>query len=265
MQLTSSKNPLLREIRQAAANGRPTAEGWVVIEGPHLLGETLGSRWRPGTVVTTPAGREQHAPLLANLQVQPIEVPARVFAQIASTESTQEILALVQPPTASWRNMIDNEMVTTVSSLTIVLDGIQDPGNAGTIIRSAEAFGATGVILLEGCVGVANGKFLRATAGSLFRVPVAAGVGRSEFVARMAVAAMNLYALTASGETPVAEADLRSPFALVVGSEGHGVSREILDAAKGVAIPTKRVESLNAAVACSVALFEAARQRGSNG
>jgi TrmH family RNA methyltransferase len=258
MQITSTKNPLLQEIRQAAAHGRPMAEGWIVIEGPHLLGEIRGSRWKLGTVVTTPAGRERHRSLLAELRVQPLEVPARAFGQMASTESTQEILALARPPTDRWTDLIS----TKEGCLTVVLDGIQDPGNAGTMIRSAEAFGATGVLLLEGSVGMANGKFLRATAGSLFRVPLTGGVQRKEFTARAADIGLRLYALTAGGETALGQADLRSPFALVVGSEGGGVSSELLAVARGISIPTRRVESLNAAVACSLALFEAARQRG---
>jgi RNA methyltransferase, TrmH family len=257
MQITSTKNPLLQEIRQAAAHGRPMAGGWIVIEGPHLLGEMMGGRWKLGTVVTTPAGRERHASLIGHLRVQPLEVPARAFAQMASTESTQEILALVRPPRDHWTDLINGQ-------ITVVLDGMQDPGNAGTIIRSAEAFGATGVILLEGSVGVANGKFLRATAGSLFRLPVAAGVERKEFAGRIADIGMRLYALTALGEVSLGQADLRSPFALLVGSEGGGVSPELLARSTGVSIPTKRVESLNAAVACSLALFEAARQRGNH-
>ena len=258
MQITSTKNPLLQEIRQAAAQGRPMAEGWIVLEGPHLLGEIKGSRWKLGTVVTTPAGRERYRSLIDGLRVQPLEVPARAFGQMASTESTQEILGLARPPRDYWPDLINpNE-----GCLAVVLDGIQDPGNAGTMIRSAEAFGATGVLLLEGSVGVANGKFLRATAGSLFRVPVIGGVPRREFVARVADIGLRLYALAAGSETALAQADLRSPCALVVGSEGRGVSPELLVKAKGISIPTMRVESLNAAVACSLALFEAARQRG---
>jgi TrmH family RNA methyltransferase len=231
------------------------AEGWIVVEGPHLLGEMNGGRWKLGTVMTTPAGRERYAPLLAQLKTQPLELPARVFAQIASTESTQEVLALVQPPADHWRELLGGEMI-------VVLDGMQDPGNAGAIVRSAEAFGATGVILLEGSVGMANGKFLRATAGSLFRVPVATGVERKGFIEQIGRSGKRLYALTARGEMPLSQADLRSPFALIVGSEGHGVSPELLARATGVSIPTNRVESLNAAIACSLALFEAARQRG---
>jgi TrmH family RNA methyltransferase len=233
-------------------------EGWIVIEGPHLLGEIAGSRWKLGTVITTPAGRERYGTLLACLNAQPLEVAARAFGQTASTETAQEILALARPPADGWNDMTR----TSEAGLLVALDGMQDPGNAGTIVRSAEAFGATGVILLEGSVRISNGKFLRATAGSVFRLPIASGIEKKEFVAKMANAGINLYALTANGEMSLDQADLRSPCALIVGSEGSGVSPELLALAKNVSIPTKRVESLNAAVACSLALFEAARQRG---
>jgi RNA methyltransferase, TrmH family len=249
----SPKNPLLQEIRRAAAQGRPSPDGWVVIEGPHLVNEALRSDWKLETVVTTAAGRERAAALLANVQTRIVEVAARAFAQLSATENPQEILALVRPPASSWN--------AAAGTLTVVLDGIQDPGNAGTIVRSAEAFGASGMIFLEGCVHIANGKFLRATAGSLFRLPFLAGIDRSEFLARISTGRVPHYALTAAGRIPVGQAEFRSPCALIVGSESAGIAPELLAASIGISIPTFQVESLNAAVACSIALFEAARQR----
>jgi TrmH family RNA methyltransferase len=145
----------------------------------------------------------------------------------------------------------------------VVLDGIQDPGNAGTIVRSAEAFGAGGIVLLEGCVHLANGKFLRATAGSIFRLPFLEGITRAELIREVKAAEMELYALTANGTHSLTTANLRARCALIAGSESGGVSAELLAGAKGLSIPTNKVESLNAAVACSIALFEASRQRGS--
>jgi TrmH family RNA methyltransferase len=145
--------------------------------------------------------------------------------------------------------------------LVVVLDGVQDPGNAGTIVRSAEAFGAGGIVLLEGSVRVANGKFLRAAAGSIFRLPFLEAVERVEFIKRARSLGLTLYALAARGETSLQEADLRIPCALVVGGEGSGVSPELLAAGTVLSIPARKVESLNAAVAASIALFEAARQR----
>ncbi len=114
---------------------------------------------------TTPAARDRHAELLSRVDAELIEVSSRAFASLASTETTQEVLALLQPRRWSWEDL------TPATALVLVLDGVQDPGNAGAIVRSAEAFGATGVVFLEKCARVANAKFLRATAGSIFRLP----------------------------------------------------------------------------------------------
>jgi TrmH family RNA methyltransferase len=123
------------------------------------------------------------------------------------------------------------------------------------MVRSAEAFGASGVALANGGVHLANGKFLRATAGSLFHLPY------SERIAVEDLRSVRIYALVSQAARPIQDADLRGPCALVVGNEGAGVSHELLRMAEPVSIPTRRVESLNAAVACSIALFEAQRQR----
>jgi TrmH family RNA methyltransferase len=255
MHLTSPKNPFLESIRRAAAAGRPMEDGSLVIEGPHLVAEALRGGCTLRRIVTTERGRERYAKLLEQLNAETIEVPARVFAATASTETAQEILALVGWRPANWRK------VAGPQALVVVLDGVQDPGNAGTIVRSAEAFGASGVVFLEGSVRVANGKFLRATAGSIFRLPLLEAVKRAEFLAQARSFGLALYALTARGGTPLHAADLRVPSALVVGGEGNGVSSELVAAASALSVPARNVESLNAAVACSIALFEAARQR----
>jgi len=255
MQLTSVKNPLLQKIRRAAASGRPTEDGLVVIEGPHLVAEALRSGWALHHTLTTPEGRERYAGLLEQSSAEVIEIPARAFASTASTETAQEILALVRPRPCHWQDL------ASPHALVVVLDGVQDPGNAGTIVRSAEAFGAGGIVFLEGSVRVANGKFLRAAAGSIFRLPFLETIERAEFVKRARSLGLTLYALAARGETALQGTDLRIPCALVVGGEASGVSPELLAAATALSIPVQKVESLNAAVAASIALFEAARQR----
>jgi TrmH family RNA methyltransferase len=256
MHLTSAKNPFLESVRRAAAAGRPLEDGSLVIEGPHLVAEALRGGCTLRRVVTTAHGRERYAKLLERLQAETIEIPARAFAATASTETAQEILALVGWRPASWRK------ITGPEALVVALDGVQDPGNAGTIVRSAEAFGASGVVFLEGSVRVANGKFLRATAGSIFRLPVLEAVNRIEFLEQARAFGLTLYALSARDGTTLRAADLRVPSALVVGGEGSGVSAELLAAASALSVPARNVESLNAAVACSIALFETARQRG---
>ena len=257
MHLSSPRNPILKSIRRASKEGRPTDCGHIVIEGPHLLAEALqsNSKWAVQRIFTTPAGRQLHASLLHNAKTEITELPAPSFRSLSGTETTQEIIALVEVPHWSWADL------TSRAGAILVLDGIQDPGNAGTLVRSAEAFGAAGVIFLEGSVRIANGKFLRATAGSIFRVAFLEGISRMELTATRERNHLLIYALKADGRLPLAQADFSQPCALVVGSEGRGVSRELLAGAQTVAIPTADVESLNAAVAGSIALFEAARQR----
>jgi RNA methyltransferase, TrmH family len=256
MHLTSAKNPFLESVRRAAAAGRPMEDGSLVIEGPHLVAEALRGGCTLRRVVTTAQGRERYAKLLERLQVEITEVPARAFAATASTETAQEILALAGWRPASWRKIAGPQ------ALVVALDGIQDPGNAGTIVRSAEAFGASGVVLLEGTVRVANGKFLRATAGSIFRLPVLEAVKRAEFLEQARASGLALYALSARGGTSLHAATLHIPSTLIVGGEGSGVSAQLLAASTALSVPARNVESLNAAVACSIALFETARQRG---
>lgn len=255
MQLTSTKNPLLQTIRRAAAAGRPTEDGLIVVEGPHLVEEALDGEWQIEQVFATARARVSHSQLLLKVDAEIVEVSERAFAATAATDSTQEVLALLRPRNWSWKNLLG------LCALIVALDGIQDPGNAGTIVRSAEAFGATGVVFLKGCVRAANGKLLRAAAGSMFRVPFLEAVAVEEFLEQARLNGLFTYALMVDGSATLDDADLQSRCALAVGSEGAGVSRELLVAAHAVSIPTVKVESLNAATACSIALFEAHRQR----
>jgi TrmH family RNA methyltransferase len=258
MPLTSPKNPLLQSIRRAATSGRPTPEGLIVAEGPHLIEEALRGVWRIQQVFSTPGARDRHAGLLSRLDAEIVEVSARAFESLSATETTQELLALLRPKAWTWDDLLGP------GALVIVLDAIQDPGNVGTIVRSAEAFGATGVVLLRGCAHVANGKLLRATAGSIFRLPFLEAAHVSDVLRQARSAGLSLYALNQLSETDLTNTDLRPPLALIVGSEGHGLSPELAGRVQQVSIPTTKVESLNAAIACSIALFEARRQRTSH-
>lgn len=255
MQLTSTKNPLLQEIRRAAAGGRATEEGLIAVEGPHLLEEAMRGEWAIARIFVTPEGRKRHADLLQAAECEVVDVSARAFASTAATETSQEVLALVHPRDWVWDDL------TRGSALVVILDGVQDPGNAGTIVRSAEAFGATGLVFLTGCARVANGKFLRATAGSVFRLPFLEGMANADLVRHVRASKLKFYALTPSSGARITEVDLRASCALAVGSEGAGVSSEILSEAQPVSIPSTAVESLNAAVACSIGLFMAQQQR----
>lgn len=255
MQITSRHNPVLQEIRRAVSTGRVTPGGLVVAEGPHLLEEALRGCWTIDRIVATPVARQKYSHLLRSFDSEIVDVSESAFAPLAATEHNQGVLTLLKPRVWNWIDLL------VPAALLVVLDGIQDPGNAGTLVRSAEAFGATGVIFGRGSVHVANSKFLRATVGSIFRIPFVSGVAPGEVLKNLGPSGIAVYALAADGELEIQDLDLRNPCALVAGSEGAGLSEEWRPGSATVRIPAVQVESLNAAVACSIALFEASRQR----
>ncbi len=256
MAITSSKNPLLQEIRRAAHAGRPIENGCVVLEGPILLEEARRSGWPVEQVFVTADARRRWAHLLDG-NGRETEVGEKALQAIASTETAQGLLALVRP--RAWQI---SDLAGAIP-LIMVLDGIQDPGNAGTLLRSAEAFGASGVIACAGSVRLANGKFLRATAGSVFRMPFLENLSTGEAVKLLDRLGAVVYALDAHAQLRIDDADLTLPCALAVGNEAHGISEALRTKAIRVSIPMAKVESLNAGVAGSIALFAAARQRES--
>jgi RNA methyltransferase, TrmH family len=256
MEITSAKNPFLQSIRKAVATGRSTEDGLIIAEGPHLVDEALRGNWSIEKIFATEAARHRYSDMFHRAGCEVVQVSVRAFASIAATETTQEVLAVLRPRDWAWHDLISK------SPFIVALDGIQDPGNAGAIVRSAEAFGATGVAFLKGCTRVANSKLLRATAGSIFRIPFVEGMTPAELIASARSGRLNLYGLSSSASRNLPEIDFREPCVLVVGSEAAGVSAEISSAAESIRIPTAKVESLNAAIACSIALFAARQQRG---
>jgi TrmH family RNA methyltransferase len=275
----SRQNARVRELRAAfARNGREVSEV-IGIEGEHLLAEALRSGVRLRTVLvrrdplTSETGRRDGSlraldrlPLPATVSI--VELTPAVFDSAVETESPQGIAALVEPPRFSLAEAL-NEALAGPNPLVVLTAALQDPGNFGTLIRSAEAFGASGVIALPGTVSVWNSKTLRASAGSAFRVPVIAEKSSTAF-SLLADRHIPVYAaVPASSDAdaiPCSAVDLVGPVAFLIGNEGNGLSAELLDRATArIAIPMPGpVESLNAAVAASVLLYEAARQRGAN-
>jgi RNA methyltransferase, TrmH family len=258
IEISSFKNPTLQDIRQAAAHGQPTKEGLFVAEGPHLAQELLKSKWTLEKLILTPTNLGRWEGQARQRSIEIIVVPERTFDRVAETETSQGVIALARPQMAQWEDFLGG------NGLIVVLDGLQDPGNAGTIIRSAEAFGATGLVLLRQSVHLSNGKLMRASAGSVFRVPVCEGFDASTFLALATAAGLRLFSLDVAGEKHLEDACLDGLCALIVGNEAHGISPALREVSEGIAVETRNVESLNAAVACSIALYEANRQRRNN-
>jgi TrmH family RNA methyltransferase len=164
---------------------------------------------------------------------------------------------------ARWKEFFVEEVLAkSHAGPLLAIAGVQDPGNLGTILRSAEAFGAGGVLLGEGTVNPFNPKVVRASAGSIFRLPVAR-VKLLEALEAMKKQSLRLVATASHKGTPLDQAKLSGPLAIFIGSEGAGLSRDLIkEMDEVVAIPqAPQVESLNAGVAASIVLYEVMRQR----
>lgn len=256
--ITSAANPLLKDVRRAIARGGLTDEGWCVAETFHLLEEALRSDCEVKIVLASESVRSAAEAHVRGLRGVKVAVTTDALLQsVSGTETTQGVLALVKPP--GWKL----EQLFRGCPLVVVLDGLQDPGNCGTVVRAAEAFGATGVLFLKGAANPFNPKTLRASAGSLFRVPFLHGVDAALARAALRQNHVELYAGVPAqpGARSLAAVDLTGRCGLIIGNEARGVGRELRSAALDVAIPTVGVESLNAAVAAGILLYEARRQR----
>jgi TrmH family RNA methyltransferase len=255
-QITSPSNPLWKDLRRAVARGERTSDGLLIAETFHLLDEALRSRLEVPLVIASAAAQGAVEQRIGSRPDGRLVIAAdSLFPQITGVEAAQGVIALVRP--REWE-LAD---LFTELPLVVVLDGLRDPGNAGAIVRAAEAFGASGVVFLKGTVSAYNTKTLRASAGSLFRLPYVTGLTAESLQAALRRRTLRLYAAVPSGGLPLPQADLRSPAAVVIGSEAHGVSPSFRQAAVHLSIPTRGVESLNAALAAAIVLYEASRQR----
>jgi TrmH family RNA methyltransferase len=294
--ITSRENRWLKQFRAALAGEKPrdpTHSGAEIVgvEGPHLVETALRAGLKTTAVLVSEAG----APLLPALMewipesARLLATSDRLFAHVAATETPQGIAALVQAPQTCFDDLVRGV------PLVLIMAGIQDPGNVGTLLRTAEAFGASGA---ASCAAWGTGsadpfgpKALRASAGSALRLPVLRGVGTPVLLAQLRVAGVRVYAAApdaASIPEPGAgakgsagresarkpllpwEVNWREPAALLVGNEGAGLPADLLRSSDAVVrIPQAvareagaPVDSLNAAVAGAILLYEAARQRG---
>ena len=257
--IASRQNPLVKELRRAFQQAEPTPDNFIAIEGIQLIEEAIRSGLRLRTVFVSQSAQPRAERLLPQLSrhVEAVLLPDAAFSSAVATESPQGVAALVALPQHSL-----DAALAVANPLAIVAAGLQDPGNLGTIIRSAEAFGATGLVAIEGTVNPFNPKVIRGSAGSVFRLPLSKSSSASALQA-MRDKGLRILATSSHKSIPLSEADLTGPLAILIGNEGAGVPRELLSqATQNVVIPhSQKVESLNAGIAASVVLYECARQR----
>lgn len=182
-----------------------------------------------------------------------------VFAHVSDTMTPQGILCVVEQMNYSLENVLENGELPHI----MVLDNLQDPGNLGTIVRTAEGAGVTGIIMSKETVDIYNPKVIRSTMGSIYRMPFYYAEDLLEAVGEMKKRNISTYAAHLEGKHAYDEENYKNPCAFFIGNEGNGLRDEVADAADiYVRIPMcGQVESLNAAIAASVLMFEAARQR----
>ena len=258
--ITSRTNPLYKRLRSLKERGADRE--LCLLEGPTLVLEALAAGV---VVVEAAASRDAEsspgcAPALAALRASGVPLrrtTAGMLDALSEMETSQGLLALARRPS------FDEARLFAGTPLVLVAQGVQNPGNLGGLLRSAEAAGATGAYLTAGCADPFSWKALRGSMGSAFRLPHARGLAIADALDRLAARGIALLATAADGELRYDQADLRGPVAVLVGGEGAGLAPELQRrAAHRLRVPVARpVESLNVGVAAALVLYEAARQR----
>ncbi|HWG37808.1 MAG TPA: RNA methyltransferase [Terriglobales bacterium] len=251
---------LLTEFRRTFKAGPPPL---LALEGPRLLAEAIRSGVRLEKVLFSRTGLAQLGQKLLPQFSKHAELYVAedaAFVAAMDAEHPQGVAALAQHAPATLDQVFGPEHVP---ALVLAAAGLQDPGNLGTLIRAADAFGATGVVALADTVSPFNPKCVRASAGSVFHLPVAAKIPAADLMAACRARGVRVVAAAARADTAAESAQLDQPTCLVLGQEAAGVPRELLRAAEAtVAIPMAReLDSLNAGVAGAILLYEALRQR----
>jgi TrmH family RNA methyltransferase len=259
--LTSKNNPLLKKIRLLASCSHRAPENIVLAEGTRVLLEASRSRHSIEAVVfsekfgSDPGERALLQDWIPR-KIQLYQVKEELFKSLSSLRTPQGAIALVNVPRLSLPPRPDS------GALVLYACGIQDPGNMGTLIRTAAAAGVTLFCTSKGTVSARNPKSIRSSAGTFFRLPPVEHVDFNDFRIYCINHSIQLYRTDTRDGVPHTEADLKSPCAVLLGNEGSGMSEEDYPGTLAIRIPMAMgIESLNVALAGAIILFEASRQR----
>jgi TrmH family RNA methyltransferase len=262
-EITSQRNAALRRYRTLRDTAARRESGLAAAEGFNLLREALLSDVELVQVFLGERARRRpdFEELSARLEAgeaagrwECFAVRGDLLERSAHTESPQGALAVFRPRSFTLADILAGE------GPVLLLDRLADPGNVGLILRTAEAAGAAGVVVTPGTADPLNPKCIRASAGSIFRVPVA-HAALDAAAAKLLADRRRLYATSPHGGVEFTAADLSGRVGLLLGQEGGGLDAALLERFEAIRIPTGRVESLNVAMAAGVLLYEARRQR----
>jgi RNA methyltransferase, TrmH family len=256
--LTSLRNPRVQEARKLHRRAFRDKQGRFLAEGPLVVAEALRSDADVLEVfVDVEGAAAETATLAEGLEVPVTPVSRRVATALSSTSTPQGVVAVVRSPS------VPLEEVGAGASLVVVLADVRDPGNAGTLIRAATAAGADAVVFAEGAVDPLNPKTVRASAGTLFRIPLVRQSELGAVLSRLRDAGLRVMGAAARAHRSIYELDMTGRLALVLGNEAWGIASEarpLLDDEVGIPMPGP-AESVNVGMAGSVILFEIVRQR----
>jgi TrmH family RNA methyltransferase len=256
--VASRHNQRLKELRLAFRRAELTTRGECAIEGIKLIEEALRSGQSLDTIFFSESARPLAEKLLPQIssRTEALVLPNALFKSIVPSDTPQGVAALVKLRAFSATQLLDCSSVGPF----VVAAGLQDPGNLGTILRSAEAFGAAGIFLTEGTVSPYNSKVLRGSAGSIFRLPFLQ-INSAELIPLLRAQGVRLLATSSHQGTPLPQISWTLPLAIFIGNEGAGLASDLTHQMdETLVIPqAAQVESLNAGVAASIVLYEAAR------
>ncbi len=259
--IRSTNNPEVIRIAKLHKRKHREQEGQFIVEGPHLVDAALSAFASFQSIYCTEhfASTEigmRYLDVAATKEIQVKCVSDGVMKKISDLESPQGILGVVtMPPQPDWKDLLRGGIV-------VIVDRVQDPGNLGTILRTADSAGVESVLLLEGSADAYNSKAVRSSMGSIFHVPILQPVVFTEAFVHLKESGYQLIAADMDGECIYHEANLNKRSALVIGNEGQGIANEVLKFVDvTVRIPLLgNSESLNVAVACGIILYEILRQ-----
>lgn len=255
--ITSTRNPRIVAALRLSDRPHRDAEARFLIEGAQAVSEALEAGPEALTTLFTVRSDHPLAIRAARLGVEVVPVAEHVLARLADTVTPQGLVAVAPYLDVGLGSL------PSAPACVVVLDEVRDPGNAGTILRSADAAGASAVVFAGSTVDPYNAKVVRASAGSLFHLPVVRGAATEDAVAALRDRGCTVLAMAGDGEEELYATRLEGPIAFVLGNEARGLdgsTRALADAVVRVPMPG-RAESLNLAAAATVCLFEWARRR----
>jgi TrmH family RNA methyltransferase len=258
--ISSRSNPLVARFRDVARGRGP--DGVILLDGEHLVEEALASRIALDTVALAEGIADRHSDGLVDrcerAGAHVVRVPAPVLAAMSPVRHPSGVVALGAAVPATF-----DDAVAQAPQLVLVLDGIQDAGNVGAIIRAADGCGATGVITTDGTADPFGWKALRGAMGSTFRLPIAVRQPASASVTRLRSRRIAIVAAVPRRGTPLPAFELCGPVAILLGGEGAGLPESLVSAADSrLSIPMRPpVESFNVAITAALILYEASKQR----